>query len=70
MSAELTGEALAAAVRTFIGTAARLPQMGKAFARMGAAEREEYETLIRVVEKWAEDSRAAMRAVVIEGTVA
>lgn len=70
VSAELTGEALAAAVRTFIGTAARLPQMGKAFARMGAAEREEYETLIRVVEKWAEDSRAAMRAVVIEGTVA
>lgn len=58
----LTADALGMAVRAFIGAAARMPHMRKAFAAMGSDEWNEYDELLSTVEKWAKDSRRALEA--------
>lgn len=58
----LTADALGLAVRAFIGSAARMPQMRKAFAAMDDDEWREYDELLGVIEKWAKDSRIALEA--------
>lgn len=68
-SDQLTPEAFAAAVRTFIGAVARLPHMRVAFAAMDHATKEEYAVLLETVEKWAADSRRALETTGAEGTV-
>ena len=65
----LTGAAFAQAVRSFIGTCARMPQMRLAFAAMGHDERQEYEELLGTVERWCRDSRRALDTVGAEGEV-
>ena len=58
----LTADALGTAVRAFIGTAARMPHMRKAFAAMESDEWNEYDELLSTMEKWAKDSRKALDA--------
>ena len=65
----LTGAAFAQAVRSFIGTCARLPQMRMAFASMPHDERQEYDELLSTVERWCRDSRRAMNTVGSDGEV-
>lgn len=66
---QLTPDAFASAVRAFIGTVARLPHMRMAFASMPYDQKQEYSVLLETVEKWAEDSRKALEATMIDGTV-
>lgn len=68
-SDQLTPEAFAAAVRTFIGAVARLPHMRVAFGTMDSETKEEYFVLLETVEKWAKDSRRALETTGAEGTV-
>lgn len=65
----LSTETFSHAVRTFVGTCARMPHMRRAFSAMTEEEREEYSILLKTVEKWAEDSRKALDAVTTDGTV-
>lgn len=62
---QLTADAFASAVRTFIGTVARMPQMRMTFAGMTQNEKQEYSELLETVEKWANDSRKALEGTVI-----
>ena len=64
----LTAAAFASAVRAFIGTVARMPQMRKTFATMPLSDKEEYSVLLATVEKWAQESRRALDTFA-EGTV-
>ena len=66
---QLTPDAFASAVRAFIGTVARLPHMRMVFASMPYDQKQEYSVLLETVEKWAEDSRKALEATMIDGTV-
>lgn len=68
----LTLETFTAAVRSFVGSCARMPHMGLAFSGMGPAEKSEYDVLLKTVEEWARGSRRALDSVTvdIEGTVA
>lgn len=66
---QLTPDAFASAVRAFIGTVARLPHMRMVFASMPYDQKQEYSVLLETVEKWAEDSRKALDATMIDGTV-
>lgn len=68
-SDRLTVGIFAAAVRTFIGSCARLPHMGTAFSNMEQSEKEEFDELLRTVECWASDSRKAMDTVIVDGEV-
>lgn len=65
----LTLDVFASAVRQFYGTCARLPMMGKALSAMDYDMREQYDVLLKTVEKWCEDSRAAMNTIVMDGGV-
>lgn len=65
----LTLEVFASAVRQFYGTCARLPMMGKVLSSMDYDTREQYDVLLKTIEKWCEDSRAAMNIIVIDGGV-
>lgn len=65
----LTLDVFASAVRQFYGTCARLPMMGKALSSMDYDMREQYDVLLKTVEKWCEDSRAAMNTIVMDGGV-
>lgn len=67
VSDRLTLSAFASAVRSFIGAAARLPQMGGIFAVMGQGEKDDWNALLKTVEKWANDSRRAMQSAAIAG---
>lgn len=62
----LTLDAFAGAVRTFMGICARMPQMQPRFAGMLQAEKGDWDELLRVIEKWARDARAAMNTLTIE----
>ena len=66
---QLTAEAFASAVRAFIGTVARLPHMRMTFAAMDHRDKQEYSVLLETVEKWCEDSRKAISAALVDGTV-
>lgn len=65
----LTLEVFASAVRQFYGTCARLPMMGKALSAMDYDTREQYDVLLRTIEKWCQDSREAMNTFVMDGGV-
>lgn len=64
---QLTTEAFASAVRTFIGTCARMPHMASTFSMMSTEEKRDYDELLRTMEAWAADSRKALDNVVIDG---
>ena len=66
---QLTVETLAAAVRSFIGSVARMPHMKTAFAMMDNDTKEEYSVLLETVETWAKNSRKALETTGAEGTV-
>lgn len=66
---QLTADAFAVAVRTFIGTCARMPQMQMIFSNMAQSEKQEYDLLLKTVEKWAKDSRKALDAKSVDGMV-
>ena len=66
---QLTADALAVAVRSFIGAVARMPQMRTAFARMTLDEKEAWDIALSTVEKWAADSRKALDSTHSEGMV-
>ena len=66
---QLTADALALAVRSFIGAVARMPQMRMAFARMTLDEKEAWDIALSTVEKWAADSRKALDSTHSEGVV-
>lgn len=59
-SDELTADVFATAVRQFIGIAARMPHMGRAFGAMRHDEKEVYNELLSTVESWARDARKAI----------
>jgi hypothetical protein len=65
----LTVDTFASAVRAFIGTCARMPQMDATFSAMDLVEKNAYDELLRTMESWARDSRKALDTVTIEGTV-
>lgn len=66
---QLTPDIFAGAVRSFIGTCARMPHMGKVFSGMGQTEINEYDELLRTVESWARESRIALDTVTVDGMV-
>lgn len=70
ITTELTLAVFAGAVRNFVGTCARMPHMGRAFARMDNAEWEEFSELLNAVESWARESRRALETVHGDGRVA
>lgn len=61
-----TYDIFASAVRQFMGTCARMPNMRHTFARMCTAEKNDFDELLSTIERWAQDSRAAMNAIVYE----
>lgn len=61
-----TYDIFASAVRQFMGTCARMPNMRHTFARMRTAEKNDFDVLLTTIERWAADSRAAMNAIVYE----
>lgn len=67
---QLTIDVFAGAVRQFIGTCARMPQMRRVFSTMSYQEKQEYETLLATVEEWAKGSRQALDSIASEGSVA
>lgn len=60
---------LGEAVRRFLGAAGVLPQMGAVIGRMDARERDALRAHIDAVAKWAEDARAALDGLAVDGTV-
>lgn len=68
-SDQITIDAFAAAVRSFIGAVARLPHMKTTFAGMTTAQKQDYTELLETVEQWVKDSRRALRATAIDGAV-
>ena len=59
---ELTGTDISAAVRSFLGAAGVLPQMGDALRMMNVKEREAVRRNVEAVAAWVEASRAALGA--------
>ena len=59
----LTADMFTQAVNTFIGACCTMPQMGRTFSAMPAAEKEAYERSMRTLEKWAEGARAALNRI-------
>ena len=66
---ELTPEVFSGAVRSFIGTVARMPQMAGVFSRMDADGRETFDTLLKTIEEWARGARRALDTFGAEGGV-
>lgn len=62
----LTLDVFAGAVRQFMGACARMPQMHSRFGSMILAEKNDWDELLRVIEKWAKDSRSAMNTIAFE----
>lgn len=66
---ELTQEVFATAVRQFIGTCARMPHMGNAFADMPTETHRKYDELLKTIEAWARDARLALDTMDTEAKV-
>lgn len=66
---QLTVDAFASAVRTFIGACARMPHMSATFSAMSQIDKNEYDELLRTVEAWAKDSRKALDSVLVDSEV-
>lgn len=66
---QLTLDIFASAVRSFIGTCARMPHMGATFSTLRQAELSEYDELLRTVESWASGSRSALDTIFVDGVV-
>lgn len=66
---ELSSDVFASAVRQFIGTCARMPHMGRAFARMEPTEHDAYDELLNTIEGWARDARRALDSIAGEEIV-
>lgn len=66
---QLTLEAFASAVRSFIGTCARMPHMALTFSAMSQIDKNEYDELLRTMEAWVADSRKALDSVLIDSEV-
>ena len=62
-----TAEALAQAVRQFVGSCSMMPQMKNVFADMSQTEKSAFELSLRTVEKWCQDAREALSVTAIEG---
>lgn len=60
---EFTVEVFSNAVRQFVGTCARMPHMRSTFSVMMLDERNAYDELLRTIEGWARDARAALNTV-------
>ena len=65
----MNGLDLAAAVRSFIGAAGTLPQMGAAIAGMSESERDGIRAQVETVAEWVRASRAALGTVVAEASI-
>ena len=65
----MNGLDLAAAVRSFIGAAGTLPQMGAAIAGMSENERDGIRAQVETVAEWVRASRAALGTVVAEASI-
>ena len=66
---QLTLDIFASAVRSFIGTCARMPHMGATFSGMNQSELSEYDELLRTVESWTSGSRSALDTIFVDGVV-
>lgn len=66
----MQGMDLAAAVRSFIGAAGTLPQMGPALAGMEESEREMIRAQVDTVAEWVRASRTALEAIAADGCIA
>ena len=64
-----TVDAIATAVRAFIGACARMPHMSATFSAMSQIDKNEYDELLRTVEAWAKDSRKALDSVLVDSEV-
>lgn len=60
---KLSVDVFASAVRQFIGSCARMPHMGRAFAAMPLSERRAYDELLSTMEGWAKEARNALNTV-------
>lgn len=60
---EFTVEVFSNAVRQFVGTCARMPHMRSTFSVMMLDERNAYDELLRTIEGWTRDARAALNTV-------
>lgn len=60
ISEQLTGDDFAAAVRLFLGSVAQVPYMGGQFARLEAGEYEQWDSLLKAIEDWAQRARNAL----------
>ena len=65
----MNGLDLAAAVRSFIGAAGTLPQMGAAIAGMSENERDGIRAQVETVAEWVRASRAALGIVAADATI-
>ena len=65
----MQGMDLAAAVRSFIGAAGTLPQMGAAIAGMNENERDGIRAQVETVAEWVRASRAALGIVAADATI-
>ena len=65
----MNGLDLAAAVRSFIGAAGTLPQMGAAIAGMNENERDGIRAQVETVAEWVRASRAALGIVAADATI-
>lgn len=65
----LSPSVFVAAVRSFIGTVARMPHMAAVFGKMDPDTRESYSQLLSTVETWCAGARAALEHFEIEGVV-
>ena len=65
----MNGLDLAAAVRSFIGAAGTLPQMGAAIAGMSESERDGIRAQVETVAEWVRASRAALGIVAADATI-
>ena len=66
---QLTPDAFGSAVRSFIGTCARMPHMAATFSGMSDNDKQEYDELLRTIESLAAGSRKALDSAIIEGEV-
>ena len=65
----MQGMDLAAAVRSFIGAAGTLPQMGPALAGMEESEREMIRAQVDTVAEWVRASRTALEAIAADASI-
>lgn len=68
-SEALTFDVFTGAVQQFLCVCARMPQMSKRFAVMPLAEKNDWDELLLVIEKWAADARIALNTMDAEGVI-